>query len=453
MIIPVSIAPYRRYDLPNVKLRNLYVEKTPSSRTQLVFLPRPALERYQEMGSGPIRGMFGAPGALGGSLFAVSGDGLYKDGALLGSIPGSDRVSMASSSSQLLVANDAALYLTDGATVSTVAFPDDAGVSSVAYIDGYFLAARTGTQRFYWSTILDGSAWDALDYASAERQPDNLVAITVVNDRIFLFGEIGIEPWVTTGNGDTPFQRIEGQYYNKGCKSRDTIALLDNTVFFVGHDNVAYRIDDRPVRISDNGIEEAIQNSTPEQLRAWAWPWNGNIFYSLSTAYGTFAYNPATDKWTEMSSYGRDIWRAHIGVFLNGEVYAGDDEEGVIWRLQDDVYTDDGVNIERRWTVLIGTPGYLDNIMIDANPGQTLDPLASPICECRISRDAGQTFSDYRQAGIGRLGQYRKRIVFRRWGMVDAGGAVLDFRLTDPVGWMIGSMRANESQGGKGRPA
>lgn len=452
MIVPYGIQTYRRADLPRIRLTNLYAEKTPTSRTQTALLARPALETYADIGTGPIRGVFGQPGALDGVLFAVSGTELYAGNSALGTISGTARVSMASSSDQLLIANDAALYLTDGVTLVTVVFPDDAGASSVAYINGYFLAARTGSQRFYWSAVLDGASWDALDYASAERAPDNIVAIWVVSDQIWIFGQITTEVWVTTGDGDAPFQRVDGRLYDQGCLARDTIAKLDNSIFWVGHDFKVYRGDSQPLRVSDNGIEEAVQATDPNDLRAWAFPWQGNLFYVLRTAYGTFAYNVATQQWSEFASYGRDAWRAHIGAFVNGVVIAGDDEAGRLWQLSNTLLTDGDDPIERRFTVLLPDAMPVDNIVLDASSGAAEINL-EPIVELRVSRDSGNTFSPARQASCGQQGQYRKRIAWRRVGFLDGDGAVLDIRMTDPTVWRVSSVGVNEPLAGRGRPS
>lgn len=451
MIVPYGIQTYKRADLPKVRLSNLYVEATPASRAQTALLSRPSLQIEYDIGAGPIRGMYGQPGALGGALFAVSGDTLYKAVDDLGTIPGTARVSIAASSSQMLIANDTALYVSDGVTVDTVAFPDDAGVTSVAYINGYFLAARADSQRFYWSGILDAESWDALDYASAERAPDSLVAIWIVSDQIWLFGEITTEVWVTTGDGEVPFQRIDGRLYDQGCISRDTIAKLDNSIYWVGHDFKVYRGDTIPMRVSDHGIEEAIQSSDPADLTAWAFPWQGNLFYVLSTSSGTFAYNAASQQWSEFGSYQRNNWRAHVGVFLNDTVYAGDDQTGRIWKLNGDILLDGTDPIERRWTALFPTALFLDNLSLDVPVGEAPVLDFDPITEVRISRDGGNTYGEWQQAAVGEQGQYRKRPAWRRLGMIDGEGGLLDFRMTDPTYWRVSSIRFNEAMGGRSR--
>lgn len=451
MIIPYNIATYKRSALPRVRLVNLYAEKTPSSRTQTSLMARPALQAHAEVGTGPIRGMFAQPGALGNELFVVSAETLYAGSDDIGEITGTDRVSMASSTTQLLIANDTGLFLSDGASVTPVTFPDDAGVSSVAYINGYFLAARAGTQRFYWSTILDGAAWDPLDYASAERSPDVIVALWVVSDQVWIFGEVTTEVWVPTGDGELPFQRVEGRLYDQGCLARDTIARLDNTVFWVGHDFKVYRGDSTPLRVSDHGIEQMVQESDPADLAAWSFPWMGNLFYVLTTSTGTVAYNAATQQWSEFASLNRTTWRAHLGVFRDQQVIAGDIETGELWRLTDEHRFDGTERIEYRWTALMGEAAYADNLLIDAASGQSDDLDADMLCELRISRDGGNTFGNWRQASIGRQGAYRTRIAWRRLGMIDGDGALFDFRMTDPQLWYVASIRINQGYGGRSR--
>jgi hypothetical protein len=452
MLVVYGLQDYDRADLPRIRLDNLYAEAAPSSPSQTALLMRPGLEAFRDIGAGPIRGLYGQPGALGGSLFAVSGTSLYKDAALLGTISGTARVSMASSSSQMLIANDGTLRITDGATVSNVAFPDSAAVTSVAFINGYFLAARANSQRFYWSAILDGSSWDPLDYASAERAPDNLVAIWVVSDQVWLFGETTTEVWVPTGDGDVPFQRVDGRLYDQGCLSRDTVAKLDNSIFWVGTDFKVYRGDSQPLRVSGHSIEQAIEASDVSDLRAWVYPWNGSLFYTLTTSSGTFQFNVATQQWNTVSSYGRGFWRAHLGLFYDGQVIAGDDELGRLWKLNGSLFEDGGDVVERRWTVLMDEQLMIDNMVLDVSTGEATILQPEQVCEFRVSRDQGSTFGDWRQMSLGLTGQYRKRVAARRIGLIDGDGGLIDYRMTDPSIFRVSSIRLNEGLAGRSRP-
>jgi hypothetical protein len=445
-----AVDAYQRSDLPELRVLNQYVEATPAILgAPAVLLARPALTLFSEAGAGPIRGIFSAPNVLNGDIFTVSQSQLYRGSVLLGAIPESARVSMAATRDNIMISNDAGMFTTDGVTLTATEFPDRAGVSSVGYLAGYAFAVRAGSHIIYFS--MDPTTWDGLDFVSAEQDTGEIVGTAVVADQIWVFGQRVTEIFSPTGNADAPFQRVEGRIYDKGCLSRDTIARADNSVTWVGSDRIVYRGDNAPVRISNHGIEERLKNSVAEDLRAWSFPWNGHIFYALRLASGTFVYDYATQQWSEFASHGREAWRAHIGVLRDGVILAGDDTDGKIWRLTDDVLTDDGAPIERRFTAILKeSPVIIDNITMDCSVGQSADYGADAIIEVRISRDGGNTWGAWKPATMGARGNYRARPVWRRMGIAD-GKAVFEFRLTDDTRWRLSTVAANDSLAGRSR--
>lgn len=81
--------------IPPIPLRNRFAEGNPVLNDSPVsFISRPALKKFTEVGTGPIRGMFDEPGVFGGDLFVVSDDGFYRvsaetgDPAFVGTIGG-----------------------------------------------------------------------------------------------------------------------------------------------------------------------------------------------------------------------------------------------------------------------------------------------------------------------------------------------------------------------------
>lgn len=71
--------------IPDIVLRNRFVEGNPVlNDTPASFIARPALKKYAEVGTGPIRGLFDEPGVFSGDLFIVSDDGLYRLSASAG---------------------------------------------------------------------------------------------------------------------------------------------------------------------------------------------------------------------------------------------------------------------------------------------------------------------------------------------------------------------------------
>lgn len=445
---------YKRADLPELVVRNQYIEATPANPGDpTVLLARPALVARTVVGDGPIRAVYSAPNVLGGEVFTVSGGNLFRGAIAIGAISGTARVSMASTLTAVMVANDAALYVSDGVTTPAVAFPDGAGVSSVAYLGGYSLAARAETRRIYFT--LDPTTWDGLDYVSAEQDTGSIVGIAIVSDQLWVFCERVVEVFTLTGNADAPIQRIEGRLYDKGCLQRDTIAKADNSVTWVGSDRIVYRGDSAPVRISNHGIEELLNGSLADDLRAWAFPWNGHTFYVLSGADWTRCYDYATGEWCEFSSYGRSAWRAHLGVFRDGVIIAGDDENGTLWGLADGPLTDDGSDpgtiIDRGFTALMKSGGvFIDNVQLDCSTGRSPEYTDTALIEMRISRDGGETWGQWREKDLGNRGNYRARAVWRRCGLHD-GVTVFEFRVTDKTTWRLSGVSANDSLAGRSR--
>lgn len=448
MQVAYGIGSYRRSDLPQIKLVNLFVESVPEVPGNAVLLPRPALQPHEMVGNGPCRGLFHQDGVLNDALFSLSGQTLYIGTTALGPVAGTERVAMTAADIYLLVATGDALFRSDGVTLTQVGFPDGAGVQDVAYLGGYAIAARKDSRHLYFT--LDSGAWDGLDYVSAEQSTAYIVGIKVVIDQLWVFCTDHTEIFYLSGDSDAPIQRVQGRVFDKGCRSRDTIVKLDNTAFWVGNDSIVYRGENAPVRVSEHGIEELIGASV--NVTAFAFSWVGHLFYVLQLDAGTFAYDVATKQWHQLESYDRDRWRVNSVVRVGLDYIAGDDGTGQLWKLTPDVYTDDGAPISCEFTVLENSPGFIDNVSVDCSTGTLPSPDAEPgRLEMRTSRDGGKTWLAWRRCPLGVQGKTRTRAVFRRVGLVDQGNMVLHFRLTDTVPLRVSYVRINDALGGRSR--
>lgn len=449
-------ATYRRLaaGTPELRLVNMFVEAAATSQDGIVLLSRPGMEVANTVGAGPVRGLYHQSGTLADVTFAVSGSTLYGITAL-GTVAGGGAVSFAASATELLVAAGGALSRTDGGAVTNPVFPDNAAVVAVAYLGGYFLAIRAGSQRFYWSALRNAASWDALDYASAESSPDPIFDIMVIGDIMWLLGSSTIEPWQLTGDADLPFSRIEGRNYQRGVLATGCAASIDNALYWVGDDKRVYRSAQVPEGISNPGIEERITRSAA--VSAFAFEHEGHKFFAVRLDAETLLFDLATEEWCEWASFGLPNWRARCAISINGAALLGDDQSGKVWRLDSARFDDDGIVLSRLFTAFqpVSDGSYtLDVIHLDADFGSTpwlAGQGADPLVELRASRDAGRTWGNWRQAGLGKQGQYRARAVWRRFGAYDAPGGLFEIRVTDPVRLRISAVRANEAQGGRSR--
>lgn len=444
---------YRRTNgnLPELRLINLFLEQTPADETGVILQCRRGLEEHAARGNGPIRGIFSQEGAFSGAIFTVSGTTVYKDGTSLGTINGSGPVRWAASATELLVTRGQSLYSYDGATLSAETFPDTASVRSVAYINSQFIAIRDATHKAYFR--LTDTAWDALDFFSAESEPDNLLDVIATKDNVYFLGQGTIEVWVPSA-GDPPFTRISNRLFPIGVIGTGCAVDLDNTVFLIGSDGILYRLGDVPERLSDHALEERIAASTTRSM--FRFDYEGHKFCCIRLDDATFAYDVATGQICEFATYNETNWRAQCAINVGTTAYFGDDTDGTVWTFGD-TFQDDGSALEAYFTAALpingGTVSF-DSVEVRANVGWT-EPLdgddASPVIEMRQSRDAGATFGNWREASLGGQGNYRTRAVFRRCGLFDSPGALFEFRITDQSPRRISGVFFNEPGGGRSR--
>jgi hypothetical protein len=364
-------------------------------------------------------------------------------------------VSFAASATEMVVtAGDSMLRATEVAS-APVAFPDTAGVTAVAYLGGYFIGIRAGSQRFYWSKLRDATVWDALDYASAESSPDPLRDVVVIGDVMWLLGSSTVEPWAISGDAALPFSRVEGRNYQRGVKATGCACQLDNSLFWIGDDNRVYRSAAAPQGLSDPGIEERIAASM--SARAFAFEYTGHKFFCVSLDTETLVFDVATQEWSEFESFGQTNFRPQCATQVHGAPRLGDRAGGVVLQLDASAYDDDGKPIAKVFTAFQPVQDgsfTLDVIHLDADFGSTpalIGQGADPTVEVRTSRDGGRTWTPWRQSSLGRQGQYRARASWRRFGSFDAPGGIFEFRCTDPVRFRVSAVRSNEAQGGRSR--
>lgn len=450
MDVPFGTSAYSRQrgNIAELPVVNMMAEAAPSEG-RVILQSRPGIELYAEYGEGPVHGLYRRDGVLAGALFTVSGSTLYKASTSLGAIAVSGPVSWAGSELELCVNAGGAIYATNGTTLSVQAFPDSADVIKVWDLAGYVLAIKKDTARFHWR-LIGVSTWDALDYATAENEPDKLLDAVAIDDYNVLFGTETIEFWPKTGDLDLPFAPTQGRVFEKGIRATGCAAAFDNTVAWVSGDHIVYRAGNVPDRISDSGIEERIEKSGT--CSVFSFFWEGHELLAVRLDTGTWLYDAQTGEWCEWASYGRVNFAGQNAI--QGPLF-GDFETGKIFQFSSG-FTDDGGVLERRFRAgfpLEQAVGVM-RVRLSGNSGQTgqlTGDYADPVIECRTSRDAGQTWSTWRSAPLGKMGKYRQRIEFRRFGTFDDPAFLIEFRVTDPVPFRSSRVQVNPKTGGRSR--
>lgn len=448
MRLPLGLGSYQHRSLPlsAQRLINWQAEvQPPTAKGRSALIPTTGCTLHATVGGTGVRGV----AVQADGLIAVIGDHVYEakaDGSITdrGTIDPGGPVSMDTNGEQMAIVmpeTRQAFICPRTGPIEEITDPDFQGATSVTCMDGFHIFSSPDSREFFISALRDATSYDALDFASKEGLPDNLVAVQRVGRELWLFGEQSIESW-TNGGGDFPFQRAFGAVIEVGCAARHSVATADGTPFWIA-DDISARMGNglTPQRISTHAIEQAWAGYlTVSDARAWCYVQEGHVHYVVTfpTAQRTWVYDVTTQQWHERESEGyRGIWRCITGTQFAGGVFAGDAKVGNIYVLDPTRGDENGDAIVR---VAIGTPFHAEgkqlffrrlDIDMETGIGHQHGQGSDPKLWLSVSDDGGRTFQNERWADIGRAGEFRRRVTFRRLG--SARERVFRLQMSDSV--------------------
>lgn len=331
------------------------------------------------------------------------------------------------------------------ASFQQITNPDYPGAKTVTWQDGYFVVNQNNAQTFYISDINNGLVWNALDFASAESNPDNLLSVFSDNGNLYLFGQVSTEFWSNTGDLDFPFSRISGGAIEWGAASVDSIVKYDNSIAFLARNQMGEVIIARmqgyvPVRISNPELEYIINNySAVEDCVAYSYMLGGHpmLVMSFPTGNQTWMYDGLSNCWSELQNTNGGRHISELGVNFINKIIVTDYQNGNLYRLSPLVYTDNGDPIymelisrhiakdDRRITI--------DKLQLDMETGVglTVGQGDNPQIMLSISKDGGHEWGTEQWCSFGAIGKYKARAIWRRLGQ--ARDWAFKFRISDPV--------------------
>lgn len=430
------------------RLINAYAEQMDQQgKTLWQIVPIDGLASFSTLtGGGAFRGGI----VVGVYGYCVSGTAVFKvdsGGGVtnIGSFPGSDPVFMTQNrAGQIAMVSGGLRYTIIADVVATIADGDLPASSSVTTVDGYgVFTASSLTGRFFITAIDDYTDIDALDFATAESNPDILLVAFARGSELILFGLKSTEFWRNTGNASFPFERLPGTALQMGLLCKYSVADINDVTFFVASDGTVRMLSGyTPIRISNHDVERSINRTeNKDTIRATAYSIEGHQFYVLSCETWTWVYDAATNFWHERQSYGETRWRAEGFMDIDGTRAVGDFESGVLYEISVTTYTEAGTHLV--WTVrtppVHGYPNRLsiNRLFLDTIPGVGLnsgdDHNDDPKVMVRTSKDGGKTFGNYRTAPVGQIGQFNKRVKMDRFGQTTEDGMIFEVSMSAAV--------------------
>lgn len=323
--------------------------------------------------------------------------------------------------------------------------PGFLGATTVDFLNGYFIVSRPNSGQFAISGLYQGATWDALEFASAESSPDNLVRVFVENGMIILFGEATTEFWGDTAAQDFPFARIGASAIEWGLAARWSVTKYLDSVAFLCRN----RLGQVQVRLLSGNSSRPISNPemefvfsqypAVEDATAFSYMLAGHAFYQINfpTANESWLYDSQSNSWSKVSSglYGARH-RGNIQANYLNQSFVTDYANGKVYRLNENVYTDDGESIVREFISRHQSTGDYSHfsqmwLEMEAGVGLITGQGSQPKIMMSVSRDGGHTYGAEVVREFGRIGEYVRRAVFNRVGR--SRDWLYKFRITDPV--------------------
>lgn len=444
--LPVASSQLRSRPASTARLLNCYAEQLPPGAKTAALVQRThGVEDLGEAGNGPILALHSAMGAI----FAVTGSKLYRfnenlgggsSAVNLGDIGTPGNIDIDSNGSAVVVVNEPDAFYYDGTTFAQITDVDFTarGAADVEFVDNWLLFREPNSGRFFGADLGSASSFDALNFATAEGFPDDLMGLKVDHRQVGLFGSETIELWQNTGIAGFPFERAINGLIEIGCLEGRTIAKQDNSIYWVANDFTVRRLEGTtPIRVSTHAVEQAISTGTAAAMRGFAYSQDGHLFYVLWAPEFTWVFDATTKEWHERSTYGYDYWLAGCHAQLGGINYVGDASSNRIGKLRSDIYTDFGITQRVEWTY---QPVYAEQrlafhdrleIVLETGVGLSFGQGSDPEMMLDYSDDGGVTWTSLPNRKIGPLGKYETRVVWTRLG--SARQRVYRAAVSDPI--------------------
>jgi hypothetical protein len=448
---------------------NFYVEQYgQDSKSVRALIGTPGLNLIQTIGTGPIRGMC----FFNNLIYFVSGAFLYSlnaagtfSAALLTLSTSTGRVWMSNNGlsptggNQLVIVDGLYLYywnVQSSSGASVTSWPAQiVAPQTVIYLGGYFIVSGS-SGSFQSSALYDGSTWNALDVAAKANSPDPLISVFNYNGQLCLHGSYTTEIWAQVAGTHPPFTWIQGAIIDVGSAAVNSPAKGAGTIFWLANRRNG-EAGEFIGAVMAQGYN-AVVISPPSFVYQWkqyssisdAWGYcyaaEGHEFYVITFPAGnaTWCYDVTTQQWHERSSYsnspyqtGRHWGNAYTSAW-SGLHYVGDFQNGNIYVMDSQYYTDNGSPIVSFTTGdyiydskdLKG--GIVKKLQIDAETGGAGgSPTLSPNVILQWSNDSGYTWSSDYLASMGKLGQYKTRLIWRRLGY--ARSKIPRLTISDPI--------------------
>jgi hypothetical protein len=423
------------------------------SAAQLITTP--GITQFATAGITPARGSH----VMNGIAYIITNTTLYSinsDGTTTskGTIIGITKVSIADNGVQMciVVPGSTAYIFTVAGGLTTITdsdFTTTLGPSQqVVFVDGYFVhfnnaSAASTSPIFFVSNLKDGTAYDALDFGTAEADPDDITGIHVSRNQLYIGGGQTIEPFANVGGAGFPFQRISGGVVPKGVKAKFSMIEFDDSYAFVGgglneQPSVWKFTGSSGQKISTAAIDNIIlslSDTDQDDIFCTVYGEYGGFFLNVHIKDRVLTFDSAASAlsggpvWHERKSknkFGQAVvWRVNGIIKAYGKTLVTDNQDGRIGEMDRDTYTEYGTSINRVFSTI---PFHAEGervtvaemeLTCESGTATATGAGSDPHITRSYSDNGGLQFGNETSRSLGKQGEYNKRQIWRREGQLN----------------------------------
>lgn len=442
---------------------NCYFENRPDGdKTSIACYGTPGLAlkfNLTTTSSQPVRGWVGTQSAL--YLVAYNQfqsvnitTGVAAFTGAVTTVAGNCSLAVNSGITQIMVVDGTSgyLYTPGAATFAAIAASFPNGAKTCTFVSNFGVAEKPGTQQFYVSSANDLSTWPALSFGSASAYADNILAVDNLAGILLTFSQQHTEFWQATGANPFPFAPILSAANEYGLAAIFSRGHVDQSLIFLAQNREGQK---QVVRIqgynatviSDSDIDSLINDlTTTSDATCLVYGKDTHKFYQLNfpSEGRSLLFDCATGLWSEVQTGISVVPARHNGNFsayVGGITYVSDYANSNVYTFSASTYTDNGTTIAREIITRHQLSSFnrirISTLYLDMETGIGLQSGqgSNPQVMLEYSKDNGRTWSSERWAGVGMVGQYIARVIFRRFG--STRDATFRLRMTDPVKFVI----------------
>jgi hypothetical protein len=341
----------------------------------------------------------------------------------------------------------------DGSLAGLVSDVDAEPATFCTSIGAKIVVSLKGKKYFRYSTDQSGFDWDALDFETPDASPDGTLRVYNHRGTLMAFGDTSVEFFSLSGDPDAPYAPLRGATIPIGLSAVWSLANVAGDAVFLGRTpngmHQVVRVSGMtPSIISDQQID-AIFNGyeTISDATALSYSFNGHTFYQINfpTENESWALDITTGIWTKMVGPDGGRHPAEFAATIANRVVIGHHTSPILYVLDSDTNSFAGSAMPREVVTRHFFKDFdrvvVDELTVDLDVGVGDNTTTDPQVMLQISKDNGKSWGTELWKSLGKIGETRKRVVWRRLGQ--GRDWTFRIRVTDPVRVVIAGAAIN----------